>query len=66
MPVIQVSDGSLWTEKRVIKNQNDKINFEADTQNDILKIVYINRETTNSFYKGSRIEGRSFREQYLS
>ena len=64
MPVIQVSDGSLWTEKRVIKNQNDKINFEADTQNDILKIVYINRYRNGkpqiAFIKGVGLKEGAF------
>lgn len=63
-PVIEVTDGMLWTEKRIIKNQNEKINFESDIKNDILKIVYINRYQNGkpqiAFIKGVGLKEGAF------
>lgn len=63
-PVIEVTDGMLWTEKKIIKNQNEKINFESDIKNDILKIVYINRYQNGkpqiAFIKGVGLKEGAF------
>lgn len=55
--LIQAMNGELFTQKYVYKLTDPVVNFESDINNDILKIVYLNRYNNDSVPKIAYIRG---------
>ena len=58
---IGVTDGELITTKEIFPIKTPVLNFESDTERDILKIVYINRYTNASSPQVAYIHGVGIR-----